>query len=191
MFNLWHLKSVKEEQMGLINLSRFLVNISLFGLLVYGLNFTPDYFLLTLSFYALSLIFFLYITFFKTNATKNDFTTVVFFEVIGVVFVIATLFLQIKISHQHFVFYHITTWLIYPFLDFKNKGKTPELNKLLWLSSISTIFFWVIQSQPLLGEYRIDLSPHIAFWATLHFTSTFALSRLNPNIIKQHFYRTT
>lgn len=176
---LWHL-----------NLSRFLTNVALYLLLLH------DYPLFTVVpveiLYALVVGAYAYF-FWKLPRANDKFnvsmrSSYLSFEVSGLAVAVALHLMHIPLSFQLFVFYHVLTWIIFPAISFHRRGDAPALRRFAVHTVVSTAFFFLLTSPLLLKENAVDLKSVIPLWATLHFVTSFPLSRLNPRFITRFFY---
>jgi hypothetical protein len=192
MLNKWHLKTIEKSKLFQLNAARFLFNISIFFQLIFGVNESNDIaYVATNVFFILSLLFlFFVLKSFREKISKNNIYQIALFESVGLLFLVIVRAFGFPIKPQHFVFYHIITWLYYSFIECRVTKKSSDMKKLIILAIASTSFFYFVQKDFLIEEYRIDLSEHIPLWATLHFCSSFALSTFNPQIVRKFFYRT-
>jgi len=192
MINLWHLNEIENKKtIRNLNLSRFLLNCSMYFLLVYWVKFDLFYEKIIMGGVIIgSLIYFTYAV--KSTNSQNKFKVnrFVMFELLGGLFVLTALICHFQISPQYFVFYHIVTWLVFSFFDFCKKQVYNKLYIFLSLVISTTFLFYILNSDLIFKDVKINLVNYIPLWATLHFMSTFSLSRLNPVFITRFFYRT-
>ncbi len=175
---------------GHVNLARFLLNLFLIILLMNShplfVGYSVKYYhlLITLSFiYFLSSLALL-----KEKIGFQKIKVFLSYELTGLALAYVLYFSHAKMTQQYFVFYHITTWLIFPSLKFFKLQKWNEIKKLTYLAIASTIFFFLIAFPFARKAPIVALDEQTAFWATVHFLSTFAISRLNPQAIRNVFY---
>lgn len=108
-------------------------------------------------------------------------------ELIALIVVCALAVSRINIPIQYLVFYHVMIWLLYPLLmNYQNK-RAAEVNKYLLWVLISALFFFVLRGLSNSSAEINNLDAQIPFWASIHFISTFALSKYNPNFIVKFF----
>jgi hypothetical protein len=174
MINIWNEGSFDRSRNNLIlNSIRFAYNVSIFSYLIYPSTIL----LISIIVIFLALIYFIL----KNNLNRNY----LWFELIALLFVGLTLFISFKITHQHFVFYHILSWVIFPTIGFASKCHK-KLFSFILLTLVSTLLLLMIDLA--IDPSTVSLKSYIPLWATLHFMSTFALSRLNPRFMTRFFY---
>lgn len=176
---LWHL-----------NLSRFATNASLYVLLLHShplFSAIPVAALHVLV--AASFAYFLATLARRggeaTKALRPGFFS---FEFSGLVTAYVLFALDVPLSFQLFVYYHVITWILYPAISYHRRG---DLKSLVWFGThtvAATAFFFVVTSPALLGSFALDLKSSIPLWATLHFVTSFPLSRLNPVFVTRYFF---
>lgn len=173
-----------------LNLSRYVTNAFIYLLLLHQVPLFKNI-PLALSFAGIAVGFIYFVVAMKrygavlTPNARRDF---MLFEVSGIVVGLILFGLNVPMSPPMFVYYHITTWILYPAASFHLRGDKPAMKKFLVQTAAITALFFVISNPIWLAEHSIDLVAAIPLWATLHFATSFPLSRLNPTFITRHFY---
>lgn len=164
-----------------LNLSRFAIGVSVFLLVLHAQPvFARIPIALIHTGLAISFIYFCTLPLrhpqLLSGSVGRDFIA---FEALGVTLAYAIYFANLDLTAQHFVFYHIVLWTIFPTSFFWLKRDKIALRKFAALTvSITGLFYWLalpVETVPL--------------WASLHFLSSFALSRHNPRLITKYFYQ--
>ena len=169
---LWHL-----------NLSRFFTSFSLFVLLL-NQQVIWVHLLVMVSF-----AYFLWCLPAKGERFRPELrANCLIYELSGLGVAYFLYFKAVPISFQLFVFYHVTSWIIYPAAGFYQKKNWPALKKFTIDTVVSTAIIFVLSSPLILKNQAVDFAAVIPLWATLHFVSSFALSNLNPRYIARYFY---
>lgn len=179
-----------SEDVWHLNLSRFLTNASLYLLLLHShplFDAIP-----TLALHSLVVASFVYFAAKlprgEDERSKSLRKSYLSFEGSGLAIAYALFALRVPLSFQLFVFYHVLTWILFPAISFHRRKNESALKWFGLHTAASTAFFFVLTSPLILREHAVDLKATIPLWATLHFVSSFPLSRLNPRFVTRFFY---
>ena len=120
------------------------------------------------------------------------------FELSGVLVGYGLYWRGVALSYTFFVLYHVLTWILFPAVSFFRRDRSAraaqgrslgDLGKFILLSGGTVALFLVLSAPSILGDRALDLAAAVPLWATIHFLSSFPLSRLNPHFISRYFYR--
>lgn len=181
----WNLHEIKNpKDIGRLNFLRIIFNILLFIVLLGGdlkiikIPIDLAFSLMCISFLGMS--YFL-IKMANKSTINRDF---ILFETAGLLIAGFTYFKGIALIPQFIVLYHVMTWILFPAISFFKREKLNENIKFFSYNIVISIGFGYLIAQYGIGQFE--------YWVpasgSLHFLSTFALSRLNPDFISKYFY---
>jgi len=166
-----------------LNLSRYLVNAFIYVLLLHTFpvfSFIP----VPVALLGLATSFGYFAFIMKRDGHALDAsakTDLLIFEASGVAVGLVLFASGIAMAPPLFVYYHVTTWILYPAANFYRRGDRSQFSWFLGQTAVVTAVFFALSTM-------VDLPGAIPMWATLHFVSSFPLSRLNPTFITKLFY---
>ncbi len=189
MVNLSRAKTPPANVRWHLNLSRYITNAFIYALLLHK-NPVFASIPIELAFFGLVGGFGYFTVTMKRFWPEIDPTAAkdyVFFEVSGIVVAMLLLANGVAMAPPMFVYYHIITWILYPAVSFRSRGDSKAFNRFLVETAVITGIFFLISAPGLFFDSPVDLKGAIPLWATLHFVSSFPLSRLNPALINRYF----
>jgi hypothetical protein len=171
-----------------INLFRFILNISTYLLLLEkdSMISSPLFKKSILTIALLSFVVIVYCLSKEIISSKfrPKIYDLFFFEVAGLSFLLIGFFSPLNLTPQDFVFYHISTWLLFPYFLSRKTRSAGILNFFILNIGISTFLFLAATYLP------IPLESYVPAWAVVHILSSFILSpSYNPNFINRIYLK--
>ncbi|MEM3121911.1 MAG: hypothetical protein QXH60_00495 [Candidatus Pacearchaeota archaeon] len=147
---------------------------------------------LLITFFIISSIFFISLLFYiKKDANKKYFFDNVIFEIVGIAFVIFSLFFVANFpaanSKLYVVAYHVFFWALYPIPKLRKIGRDNQLNK-YFITTITTFIIFLILGYIIISVFNYETLVSLFFIFTyLHISLSFALSDAQPLWITKFF----
>jgi len=116
----------------------------------------------------------------KSRFTGGQLADLLVFDLVGVGLTVFVVVQGVVLTHADIVFYHILTWAVFPAWQFIASKKVQRLGVFAGSVLVSTAAFYLLAQ-------RVDLAGQVPLWATVHIVSSFALSKLNPSVIRNLF----